>query len=317
MASLQSPNSVSALPDPLVGPLRDVRYLARLIAEVSSAPLTDVERRLASERRQPGISVRQAAESAGLPPNVWCEGLVEFYRRTDAFLYETAVWNSHPLKGQLRRWIAERLARWQPAPLRLLAYGDGLGFDSLYFRQAGHRVSYLEISQLCRRFARRIFRDQGADVEILESSEAVEAGAYDVVTCLDVLEHVPDPVEMVTQMVAALRPGGLLITSAPFWLLGPNFPTHLASNRRFSGDLKRLYGPHRLRLIDGRLMWDPLVLERPGGRPAPVTWATRLRIQAGSLVLKLAGWCPWPFVAATNYALRRRPADAASRTTVS
>ena len=297
--------SLSTLPDPLDGPSLDMRYLTRSIAAITSAPLEEVNRRLAKERRQPGITVREAAENAGLPPNVWCDQLVEFYQRTDAFLYETAIWNGQPLKKQLRRWIAGRLARWQPAPLRLLSYGDGLGFDSLCFCQAGHRVSYLEVSRRCRQFAGQLFRDQDADVEILESSASVGAGAYDVVTCLDVLEHVPDPAEMVAQLAAALRPGGLLIVSAPFWLVGPNFSTHLASNRRFSGDL-RLYRRHGLRAIDGRLLWNPLVLQRLGGQPASTTPATRWRIHAGSLILKSAAWCRWPFLVATEYALRSR-----------
>ena len=38
-------------------------------------------------------------------------------------------------------------------------------------------------------------------------------GAYDVVTCLEVLEHVPDPKSLVATCVDLLRPGGLIFLS--------------------------------------------------------------------------------------------------------
>ena len=38
-------------------------------------------------------------------------------------------------------------------------------------------------------------------------------GAYDVVTCLEVLEHVPDPKSLVATCVNLLRPGGLIFLS--------------------------------------------------------------------------------------------------------
>ena len=40
----------------------------------------------------------------------------------------------------------------------------------------------------------------------------------DVVTCEQVLEHVPDPVQAVRSMAAMLRPGGTLVVSVPFML---------------------------------------------------------------------------------------------------
>jgi len=39
-----------------------------------------------------------------------------------------------------------------------------------------------------------------------------------VVTCEQVLEHVPDPAQAVRSMAAMLRPGGLLVVSVPFML---------------------------------------------------------------------------------------------------
>jgi len=39
------------------------------------------------------------------------------------------------------------------------------------------------------------------------------AGCYDVVTCMEMLEHVPDPAAVVTALAALVRPGGHVFAS--------------------------------------------------------------------------------------------------------
>jgi SAM-dependent methyltransferase len=43
----------------------------------------------------------------------------------------------------------------------------------------------------------------------------VEDGAFDVVLCTEVLEHVPDPVRVVRELGRVLRPGGTILLTAP------------------------------------------------------------------------------------------------------
>jgi hypothetical protein len=106
-------------------------------------------------------------------------------------------------------------------------------------------------------------------------------------------------------MAAALRPGGRLVVSAPFWLVSPTCPTHLDSNRRLAGRWKRLYAPHDLQPIDGKLLWDPLVLQKGPHDVVPV--GVPLRIDLGGLLLRMAGAWPFPFTLATKFALRSDP----------
>ncbi len=105
-----------------------------------------------------------------------------------------------------------------------------------------------------------------------------------MVVCLDVLEHVPDPPAFVADFHRWLCPGGLLFSSAPFFLLSLDYSTHLKSNRRYSGDIHRLYGQAGFQLIDGRPFWNPLVFAKDGDallKPAPVVYRG---------VLGVAGW---------------------------
>jgi 2-polyprenyl-6-hydroxyphenyl methylase/3-demethylubiquinone-9 3-methyltransferase len=42
---------------------------------------------------------------------------------------------------------------------------------------------------------------------------AAQAGQFDVVTCMEMLEHVPDPASIVRAAAQALRPGGVAVFS--------------------------------------------------------------------------------------------------------
>lgn len=59
--------------------------------------------------------------------------------------------------------------------------------------------------------------------------------SFDVVLCTEVLEHLPDPVRALDEMARLLKPGGMMIVTAPFWSLTHQAPFHFATgfNRFF------------------------------------------------------------------------------------
>jgi SAM-dependent methyltransferase len=234
----------------------------------------------------------------GIVPHVWTDQLVEFYAQTHSFLYESLVWNHTLLKNQVRKWIADFLYNDFGRPAKMLVFGDGLGFESLYFSQAGHNVTYFEVSADCVQFARSIFHSGGVQVRILQRPEEIERESFDVVVCLDVLEHVPDPPAVVAQLAAALSPGGRMIVHAPFYFVDGVVGTHLRSNMTYSGDLSRLYTPNGLRLVDGRLFWDPIVLEKSAADPhssGKRRWR-RIALRASGLLLAIGRYWALPHI---------------------
>ena len=256
-------------PNPLIPPLNDPDRLVELIAKITGRPKSDVVERLRREEVSLGRAAREDLERRGLPRHVWSDELVRFYEQTDAFLFESLVWNVTRHKNRMRRWIAEFLLREFGQPVHLLMYGDGLGIDSFYLAQAGHRVESFEVSQACVQFAEAIFATGGIDVRIHRALADLPAAHVDVLICLDVLEHAPDPPALVEQLCQILRPGGYLIVHAPFFYVHPAVCTHLRANRRYSGDVRRLYRPAGLRPVDGSLFWDPLVLRKSGDQTLP------------------------------------------------
>ncbi|MDB5303728.1 MAG: ubiG 2 [Phycisphaerales bacterium] len=267
--------------------------MASLIGEVSGEPIGRVIERLEYERSHPGRTVAEDFARAGGPRYVWGPHLEKFYGSTDAFLYELAVWNRNGIKRQLRRWVTRRMAR-QGRALDVLSVGDGMGFDCLHLARKHHRVTYFELPGLGERFARKLFKKTGRDIPMLTDPARIPLESFDAVTCFDVLEHVPDPPAMVRTLASYLRPGGLLYVSAPFFMVLPWYPTHLRSNRKFSGCL-HLYRQAGLRLADGRLSWLPIVLQKPAPEvPAAGSMgATLARVAAPFHWLGRAS--AWPF----------------------
>jgi SAM-dependent methyltransferase len=112
-----------------------------------------------------------------------------------------------------RRFLRAELDRLPLAPAaRLLDAGCGSGrtLDEL----AGYgRVSGIDLSPEAVAAARRRGHD---DVHVARAEELPFADAtFDVVTCLDVVEHTPDDRATLAELRRVTRPGGLLLVTVP------------------------------------------------------------------------------------------------------
>ncbi len=304
---MEPANRKTSIPHPLLAPISDDSFLVNTLAELTSQDHSTVQQRLKNEENELGWNVGRAMAEWQLQPYEWSEKLIEFYRSTDAFLFETLMWNRHPLKNAMRDWIGKWLYREHSNPVRILTYGDGLGIDSLYCALAGHQVDYYEVSERCVEFSRRLAKRLGVELNVIRNQHEISCSSYDYVVCLDVLEHVPDPPQIVAEIASYLKPGGRLIVHAPFWYLSSPVPTHLASNLAYSGEVQRLYRIHGLNPIDACLLWNPIVLEKSdstGNSPRPVPLSRRAKILGGGLLLKGARIWKAPYQWGAKFTLK-------------
>lgn len=281
-------------------PLHEEDKIVSWIAEITNSPESSVRTRLRTEYDNPGSTVAKALREACIAPFTWSDELARFYEKTEAFLYELVIWNLNRMKVWMRKAVARHLATGQTGamdhtgsegqsrPLKVLNIGDGLGFDSVHFARAGHRMTYFELPGFSEAFARKVFTDCNVDIAMLTNTDEIPREAFDAVVCLDVLEHVPDPPAFVNTIASYLRPGGRLIVNAPFAVIHPSTATHLKSNRRYSGSLA-LYKQAGFRLLDGEISWTPIVLQRvTDASMAPTPWSPRrLAIAVGGCFLSL------------------------------
>ena len=266
------------------------------LAEVTGRPAEDVRRMLAAEAADPGSTVAAAVWAFGVEPYVYSPAMERFYGQSDAFLFELAVWNRQGFKRSMRQWTrrkldaeAERLGR----PLRVLAFGEGIGIDAASAALGGHAVTYFEVPGLSERLARRVFAEAGVAVEAVTDLAALAGRRFDAITCFDVLEHVPNPRELLGTLVGLLGDGGLLFVHAPFYLILPAYPTHLRANRRYAGRMN-LYERAGLSLLDGQIAWNPLLF-RKGGDAGAASSVKRGLLRAGGLALQVGRKTSLPF----------------------
>ena len=120
----------------------------------------------------------------------------------------------HALNPPRLRYVADR------APLRgsdVLDVGCGGGLLSEALAAEGARVTAIDLAPDLLRVARLHTLESGMEVDYrqqsVESLAQERPQGFDVVTCMELLEHVPDPVSGVAACAALLTPGGRVCVS--------------------------------------------------------------------------------------------------------
>jgi 2-polyprenyl-6-hydroxyphenyl methylase/3-demethylubiquinone-9 3-methyltransferase len=101
---------------------------------------------------------------------------------------------------------------------RALDIGCGGGILTESLAAAGAIVTGIDMAEKPLSVARLHQHETGADIDYRRSTAeemaAQHAGEFDVVTCLEMLEHVPSPSRVVAAMAALVRPGGHVFCSS-------------------------------------------------------------------------------------------------------
>lgn len=100
---------------------------------------------------------------------------------------------------------------------RVLDVGCGGGILSEAMAQRGAQVTGIDLAAEALAVGRRHAEESGVRVDYRQiAAEALAAespGAFDIVTCLEMLEHVPDPASVVQACAALVKPGGTVVFS--------------------------------------------------------------------------------------------------------
>ncbi|UKE45955.1 bifunctional 2-polyprenyl-6-hydroxyphenol methylase/3-demethylubiquinol 3-O-methyltransferase UbiG [Xanthomonas cerealis] len=120
----------------------------------------------------------------------------------------------HALNPVRLRYVAQRL------PLRgasVLDVGCGGGLLSEALAKEGAQVTAIDLAPELVKVARLHQLESGVEVDYrvqsVEDLAAERPGSFDAITCMEMLEHVPDPAAIVRACATLLKPGGQLFLS--------------------------------------------------------------------------------------------------------
>ena len=123
----------------------------------------------------------------------------------------------HQINPLRLEWIQSHLPL---AGKRVLDVGCGGGILADSMARRGAQVLGIDLASKALKVAQlHALEAQTANVEYREiSAEAIAAeqpASFDAVTCMEMLEHVPDPRQTLGDVRALLRPGGALVVEVP------------------------------------------------------------------------------------------------------
>ena len=252
------------------------------------------------ESCQTGADVLAKAWRAAAPRT--SEEVTAFYRQLDTYLYDLTWWHTLADDESALAGVEALESALDHRARAVLDFGSGIGSLGVLFARHGLDVTLAEINPTLSGYARWRFDRRGLSGHFLDvGSEALPEAAFDFVSAIDVLEHLPDPRSTLRLLAATLRPGGTLFVRLPLEA-DPSRPMHLWHN------------PHALlRHIGEAGLWleranGPSMVLRRG--PAPRYWlesglevrstktgwallserplmATRLNPQAAALLARL------------------------------
>jgi SAM-dependent methyltransferase len=191
-------------------------------------------------------------------------------------------------------------------PASVLEAGCGWGVNLDALDKAGYQVTGCDISRRILEYidgpGRRL-----AEADLMQDFPP-DAGLFDAVLALDVIEHLDDDRAALARLAKMVRPGGLLIVSVPalpdLWSAYDEVQGH--RRRYLSATLRQAFGGTTLEVR--KIIWW-------GAWMVPVLRATRLRVkalpeepaEAYSYFLRLPPW-PGPLLMRVAFALEHRRA---------
>ncbi len=161
-----------------------------------------------------------------------------FYDQSQAYLYDLIGWHTLADDNSPLAYVLALQFALDRGCRHHLDFGAGVGSGSLLFARHGFSITLADISTTLLQFSRWRLDIRGLQAQVIDLKTApLPSEAFDIITAMDVFEHLVDPVETVAQLWDALKPGGFLFGRFDADQ-DPDHPQHIV--RDFAPTFKRM-----------------------------------------------------------------------------
>jgi 2-polyprenyl-3-methyl-5-hydroxy-6-metoxy-1,4-benzoquinol methylase len=203
------------------------RAIAADIASYTGEPIEVVTARMETAAGDFKAEWEQAQVDPTDPASV-----TAFYRTQIVEAYELAHWHAGLTTGKVPLNYARTamLVR-EVRASRVLDFGSGIGTGSIILAGTGAEVHSADIAKNLLELTRHRLTRHGYTPRLIDlaGGEKPKSGYYDLITCFDVLEHIPDQLATVKELEGYLRSGGRFVCNFFNDSSDPERPMHISS----------------------------------------------------------------------------------------
>jgi 2-polyprenyl-3-methyl-5-hydroxy-6-metoxy-1,4-benzoquinol methylase len=158
--------------------------------------------------------------------------ILDFYKNTDLYILDLTQANaSLERKNFHGRAVDYLLANYSAEKkLTVLDFGSGVGEEIIKFSKKGYDVTFCDVDGKTSNFVKHRLKHRNLTAKFvpIEGGFPVLSKKYDIIIVFDVLEHVPNPVQLLRFLVNRLSHKGVMaIINCPHD--DGNHPCHLSS----------------------------------------------------------------------------------------
>lgn len=237
------------------------------ITDLTGLNKAEVEEKVWKEALNPGSNVKKDAIKYDVDFHIYNPKMENLYRQSYGFVFETYVESFRSGKRRVMKLIESRITNYieqGEREIKILMLGDGIGYDltRLYNHFKHAEFYYFDVpGSKTYDVAIKRFRKYNVEVNLINNYEDIPHDFFDVIVCLEVLEHLPDPPEAIENIYKFLKVNGIVLITESFDNVGSNFPTHLKSNVKYAGRTQFLF--HKYGLVLNYYSKEESLIFRP------------------------------------------------------
>lgn len=168
------------------------------------------------------------------------KGIENYYNTLDLYIPELSSWHAMVKNDDILKIVEFLQLCTKSNCSSYLDFGAGIGSSGLVFNYYGFSVTLADISDAMLNYSKWRFQRHNSKAGFIDLKKtSIGENLYDCVTAIEVLEHVPNPVETMGKIYKALKGGGYVFVTTPFFK-DEERPQHLVHDMKITKEFEYL-----------------------------------------------------------------------------